>query len=88
MGIKIFFLFHIENICCGYSLEVSQQGTSNEYPQHIFLMKNKAGLDKSIAQLPRASPNFGWTSDFLSHLPRKMYRIYREYCNSKPFGKC
>ena len=25
-----------ENICCGYSLEVPQQGASNEYPQHMF----------------------------------------------------
>ena len=38
------------------------------------------GPDKSIAQLPGTSPNFGWASDFLFHLPRKMYRIYREYC--------
>ena len=26
------FLFLQENICCGYSLEVPQQGASNEYP--------------------------------------------------------
>ena len=26
----------------------------------------EVGLDKSIAQLPRAIPNFGWASDFLS----------------------
>ena len=25
---------------------------------------------------------------FLFHLPRKMYRIYREYCNSKSFSRC
>ena len=23
------------NICCGYSLEVPQRGTSNKYPQHM-----------------------------------------------------
>ena len=29
------FLFLHKNICCGYSLEVPQRGTSNGYPQHI-----------------------------------------------------
>ena len=47
-----------------------------------------AGPDKSIAQLPGTSPNFGWASDFLFHLRRKMFRIYREYCNSEPFSRC
>ena len=27
--------------CCGYSLEVPHQRTSNEYPQHLFLIRNK-----------------------------------------------
>ena len=31
--------FHHKNICCGYSLEAPQQGTSNEYPQRMFLWK-------------------------------------------------
>ena len=30
--VTLFYLFLLENICCGYSLEVPQQGTSNEYP--------------------------------------------------------
>ena len=38
------FLFLHENICCGYSLEVPQQGASNEYPQHIFLWRNKKDI--------------------------------------------
>ena len=46
------------------------------------------GPYKSIAQLPGTSPNFGWASDFLFQLPRKMYRIYREYCNSEPLSRC
>ena len=37
----IFFLFLNENIYCGYSLEVPQRGTSNEYPQYIFSLRNK-----------------------------------------------
>ena len=28
-------------ICCGYSLEVPLGSTSNEYPQHMFLFRNK-----------------------------------------------
>ena len=36
-GIRlILFLFLHKNICCGYSLEAPQRGTSNEYPQHMF----------------------------------------------------
>ena len=34
----IFFQFLIVNICCGYSLEVPHRGTSNEYPQHMFII--------------------------------------------------
>ena len=33
---KIFFLFLHENIHCGYSLEVPQQGASNEYHNICF----------------------------------------------------
>ena len=32
-----FFSFLLKNICCGYSLEVPHRGTSNEYPQHVFM---------------------------------------------------
>ena len=36
-------IFHIsaQNINCGYSLELPQQGGSNEYPQSMFLGRNK-----------------------------------------------
>ena len=30
------FLFLGENICCGYLLEAPRQGSSTEYPQHMF----------------------------------------------------
>ena len=35
--------FHIsaQNIDCGYSLELPHWGSSNEYPQYIFLSRNK-----------------------------------------------
>ena len=36
-------IFHIfaQNIDCGYSLELPRRGGSNEYPQSMFLSKNK-----------------------------------------------
>ena len=36
-------IFHIsaQNIDCGYSLELPRRGGSNEYPQSIFLNRNK-----------------------------------------------
>ena len=36
-------IFHItaQNIDCGYSLEPPREGGSNEYPQSMFLIRNK-----------------------------------------------
>ena len=41
--IFFFFIFHIsaQNIDCGYSLEPPRRGGSNEYPQSMFLIRNK-----------------------------------------------
>ena len=41
MSFGVFCLFHHESICCGYSLELSQWSTSNEYSKHIFLWINQ-----------------------------------------------
>ena len=37
------YIFHIsaQNIDCGYSLEPPRRGGSNEYPQSMFLSRNK-----------------------------------------------
>ena len=35
------FHFSAQNIDCGYSLEPPRRGGSNEYPQSMFLSKNK-----------------------------------------------
>ena len=35
-GLYIFFLFLLQNIDCGYSLEPPHQGGSNVYPQSMF----------------------------------------------------
>ena len=36
-------IFHIsaQNIACGYSLDAPRRGGSNEYPQSMFLSRNK-----------------------------------------------
>ena len=39
--VLIFFLFLHKNICCGYLLDAPKWGASNEYPQHMFLWRNK-----------------------------------------------
>ena len=40
---KIFdiFLIFAQNIDCGYTLEPPRRGSSNEYPQSMFCIKNK-----------------------------------------------
>ena len=35
-GVYLFFLFLLQNIDCGYSLEPPQRGGSNVYPQSMF----------------------------------------------------
>ena len=41
---SIFFLFLHENICCGYSLEVPQRGSSNLSQKHMFLRRNNKNV--------------------------------------------
>ena len=43
--IQILFLFHHKNIFCGYPLEASRWGASNEYPQHTFFWRNKKNMN-------------------------------------------
>ena len=38
---KLFSLFLIQNICCGYSKEPSQGDGSFEHPQHMFKLMGK-----------------------------------------------
>ena len=56
------FSYFSDNIHCGYSLEVlSQQGTSNEYQNIIFLWVNKRKINifclKNAAYLGPCWPN-------------------------------
>ena len=41
MKISDIFLISAQNIDCGYSLEPPRLGGSNEYPQSMFLSRNK-----------------------------------------------
>ena len=41
LNILIFFIFSPQNIDCGHSLEPPLRGGSNEYPQSMFLSRNK-----------------------------------------------
>ena len=52
----LFFLFLPKKVYCGYSFEVPQQGTSNEYPQPMFSWRRKisALLVERKSDLPGA----------------------------------
>ena len=45
-GVYLFFLFLLQNIDCGYSLEPPRRGGSNVYPQKYVLSKNKKKYQK------------------------------------------
>ena len=45
-----FFLFLLKNIHCGYSLEAPWRGASNEYPQCMFLWRDKKNHPRMIIQ--------------------------------------
>ena len=38
---SLFSIQWVKNICCGYSLGALGRGTFSEYPQHLFLWRNK-----------------------------------------------
>ena len=40
----MFFLFCVQNITCGYTLELPWQGSSNKYPEPMFLITNKKNV--------------------------------------------
>ena len=51
-----FFLFLHKNICCGYSLEAPHRGTSNVYPQHMFLWKIRENYPRIITKYSLPTP--------------------------------
>ena len=44
----LFFLFHIENICCDHSLEPSRRDGSNDGSQNMFLWRNMENYPEII----------------------------------------
>ena len=64
------FLFLLENICCGYSLEVPRRGASNEYPQQMISWRNKKDIsifrmEKNALSVAMLNPL--WTEWTLPH---------------------
>ena len=49
-GVYLFFLFLLQNIDCGYSLEPPRRGGSNVYPQSMFWSKNKKNIKVFVAK--------------------------------------
>ena len=50
-----FPLFLHKNLCCGYSFEVPHRGTSNEYPQHMFLWRIRENYPRIIIKYSKSS---------------------------------
>ena len=50
-GVYLFFLFLLQNIDCGYSLEPPRRGGSNEYPQSMFWSKNKKNIKEFLLKI-------------------------------------
>ena len=77
------FLFLNENICCGYSLEVPRWGASNEYPQDMFLSRNK----KNIMWIPPLICSYGSESLLGAHVRRYIFMMCTENSN-QPAHPC
>ena len=50
-GVYLFFLFLLQNIDCGYTLEPPRRGGSNEYPQSMFWSKNKKNIRNFLMKI-------------------------------------
>ena len=51
------FLISSQNIWCRYSLEAPRWGASNEYPQQIFLWRNKKNINTEKKKKNRKKKN-------------------------------
>ena len=82
--IKIADIFQIsaQNIDCGHSLEPPLQGCSNEYPQSMFLSRNKKN------NVYPCKPQFYYKSGGLrwSKLYRHVFVIYEESQLERHYG--
>ena len=64
----MFFLFLHKNICYGYSLEVPRLGASNEYPQYLFLWRNKENI--------KWMPPLMWRYGHCSNVPGNIGSVF------------
>ena len=60
-----------------YSVEAPRQGTSNEYPQHMFLLRNKKGI--SIFRTKKSSLSVA----MLPHLVHMIKVVCMPICGEK-----
>ena len=51
---RVYMVIRLDKVYCGYSLEASHWGASNEYPKHTFSWRNK-----------KLSLLFGWKMPYL-----------------------
>ena len=66
-------------ICCGYSLESPYQGNSNEYPQRMFLLRNKHNYPSVIIKYP---PYLSSESGvILSQFNNTVFQVYHIFSN-------
>ena len=66
-----------------YSLEVPRRGASNEYPQHMFLWKNKKNYPRIITKYSFVNNASGIVCCGLFALPLGVIkRLYILYCDS------
>ena len=68
-----FCQFSIKNICCGYSLESPWRGNSNEYPQHLFLWRNKQSYPLIITKYPPYLFHWGNLNQWLEEYGTRNY---------------
>ena len=73
-GYTYFFLFFLQSIDCGYSLEPPRRGGSNVYPQSIFR-----------AKVRRISKDFSENFPFLQ-LKKYLYIAWASFRNVKSNG--
>ena len=85
---NLYLLLH-KKLCCGYSLEALHKGTSNEYPQHMFLWKNGENHLKNYHQiLPNnSSVHYDWyLTSGVNHPGISIFKIFSIRLKHKILG--
>ena len=90
---KLIFLFLNQNICCGYSKELSRWDGSFEHPKHMFKV-----VDKKIIAILRSkillswlydkSRPFYWCVNLHLHVPTLYQLLFEYWCRFYVFNAC